>query len=556
MQDKFSTRTREGDKKFLEIPNLKQNPINLPIIMAALNGEMDELTKLLKNGWPNSALQQFIFLYLFQMELHLKQRIHNRYEVIKLLVQKEANINDILFSPLDFETVKAIAEGGGNLKYSKFNYTPLHAIVTNPVNLNPKEHIECLLKNGVDPNKSTEFGTALHVSIANESFDVNEKHHIPKYLIHCLDQYHYDWNIPDSEGKTPLILAAKVRSPALVKQLIEKKTKDKANIHLNAQDHKGRTALHFACALGDSESTQVLLSAGASLEMPDRQGKLAFDYTKLDEASVRNILEEIHIDPDRDENAINNHVLRADTYQPVTILEEGVSLTFFSRKKDWDKFGEALITKVQNKPYQQEKWREHDIKHFKVQGNLSGKPLISACREGQQNVRSCFLADIAKKPLTYAQLLEKTKEALKNDPTIQPFLGFIEANNLPRALREVCATGKNVLAAMLIAYVVNANLPIKDYINQASTNGKTALHWAACSAHETGDTSLVELLLTYGPDATIRDKAKHLYSDYLTSESFNTTASSRTSILSTATHSSNNALNEEEDDFGLGCSIL
>ncbi len=487
------------------------------------------LKKSLKKGWPNRELKKLIIPYLFELELNTR-RIKNRSEVIKFLIAKGAEVGDILVSSLDFEAIKAFGENGVNLNYSNFGYTPLHAAVTSSENPERKEQIEYLLKKGVDPNKNTEklqVGTALHLTMANESFEIDAqhntvtKHDIAKYLLNLLPQYKYNWNIQDGEGKTPLILAAKMRATDLITQLIAKKNTGEAEINLNAQDNNGRTALHFCCALGDAEGVRALLEAGASVEVVDKQGQLPFDYTSLGVASVRGTLEEIHIDPDRDEYAINNHIVGIDG-TPTRVKKHGAECDLLARKEDWDLFGEKLLTRLKNSHYKEEKWREYDQKFFKLQGNLSGKPLFQACLDGQKQARNDLLTHLTKESLTYTKLLERTKQVLQRNPDkqcVQDVLTAIQNQDFAKALRYASAEGENYLVALIVAHLKTAGLSVKEHIDKPSMNGKTSLHWSAGVVKKTGDKWLLELFLTYQPDTTVRDNAQKLYSDYLPVES-------------------------------------
>ncbi len=509
--------TREGDQFKVIIPNLGVDKENLNIIGAAFRGEVEKLKTLLENGqWPNSEIKQFIIPYLFMLEAEKKITIPTKAEVIKVLVQKGASIS-YTFSNLNFEIVKAIGDGGGDLAIpTSFGATRLHAVNVTGAN-SWKEEFTYLLQKGVDPNKSMDQGTVLHTFIAKETFDINEKHPVPTFLINCLGRYNYDWNTRNLAGETPLIMAAKVRASKLVKQLIAKIKQEGKKIDLNLQDKEGRTAFHISCALGDFESAKALSTAGASFEVHAKQGKLSFDYLTLDEASTRKILEEIQIDPNRDEWAIKNHIVDTN-YNPLKILRDKSPSVMFAKKADWDIFSPNIIHIVKNAPYPSKEQQSHDLKFLNIQGaNLSGKSLITACIEGRKDCLTLFSVNhIAKRPLKYGELLGKVAEMVKYDPSLQTTLKFINENNIPRALRQAVGEGKNQVAAMIIAYADTTN-SIKEYIDQATVEGKTSLHLAAISANSTNDISLVELLISYEADITKQDRTedKKLYSEYL-----------------------------------------
>ena len=71
---------------------------------------------------------------------------------------------------------------------------------------------------------------------------------------------------------TPLILAAKINAAEMVGQLIE------AGARTDEQDHRGFTALHYACIYRNEEAIRKLLDAGASLNLQDAFGKLPLQY--------------------------------------------------------------------------------------------------------------------------------------------------------------------------------------------------------------------------------------------------------------------------------------
>lgn len=74
---------------------------------------------------------------------------------------------------------------------------------------------------------------------------------------------------------TPLILAAKIGSLRLVRELIA------AGADVNAQDYRGFTALHYACMLRDDDMIRALLQARADILAMDVFGNQPVDYYRM-----------------------------------------------------------------------------------------------------------------------------------------------------------------------------------------------------------------------------------------------------------------------------------
>ena len=66
---------------------------------------------------------------------------------------------------------------------------------------------------------------------------------------------------------TPLIWAARKSHPSAVKLLIRYKAT------LDLQDVNGNTALHYACQNKDAKTANILIEAGASLSLPNKNGQ-------------------------------------------------------------------------------------------------------------------------------------------------------------------------------------------------------------------------------------------------------------------------------------------
>jgi hypothetical protein len=72
---------------------------------------------------------------------------------------------------------------------------------------------------------------------------------------------------------TPLIWAARKSHPSAVKLLIRYKAT------LDLQDVNGNTALHYACQNKDAKTANILIEAGASLSLPNKNGQCPFQLS-------------------------------------------------------------------------------------------------------------------------------------------------------------------------------------------------------------------------------------------------------------------------------------
>ncbi|KAG4441988.1 hypothetical protein IFR05_002514 [Cadophora sp. M221] len=82
-----------------------------------------------------------------------------------------------------------------------------------------------------------------------------------------------DATLKTNEGLTPLHIAARGRQSGIVAVLLwEFRNRGVLDRILDAKDHIGRTALHYACRSGRPESVRFLIEAGASFSVRDNVG--------------------------------------------------------------------------------------------------------------------------------------------------------------------------------------------------------------------------------------------------------------------------------------------
>lgn len=226
--------------------------------------------------------------------------------------KQKKQFQDVLFNTTsEIPLFKQVLAGGG-VRYAirEDGASALHFAV---VGYFWQEKIQLLLKAGFNVNychlnKDDPIGgvgTAFHVVIANEAIDRANA------LLDAAakSKQAIDYGLQDGQGKTVLLLAIRVVKPALVKTILQEILKCQNAIEIiNKPDQEGRTALHYACALGLAEIVTLLLQAGADPKITDRDGKTAAQFADLNKEGVNRILESIGIDPERHETAKQNSV--------------------------------------------------------------------------------------------------------------------------------------------------------------------------------------------------------------------------------------------------------
>lgn len=92
-------------------------------------------------------------------------------------------------------------------------------------------------------------------------------------IIEMLIQHKVNLNYRTSEGKTYLHLAIRrMKSNRILTLLIQ------AGVDVNSVNKDKRTALHYASILGNLEACQILINAGALVEIKDMFGLTPIDY--------------------------------------------------------------------------------------------------------------------------------------------------------------------------------------------------------------------------------------------------------------------------------------
>ncbi|NXA72800.1 ZDH13 Palmitoyltransferase, partial [Thryothorus ludovicianus] len=212
--------------------------------------------------------------------------INNRQELVKYYISKGAIVDQL----------------GGDL-----NSTPLHWAVRQ----GHLPMVMLLLKCGADPSLIDGEGfSSIHLAVLFQ--------HMP--IIAYLIAKGQNIDTTDFNGQTPLMLTAqKAMGPEPMRFLL------KFNPSLNAVDNvQKNTALHWAIASGNASAVDLLLEAGASLDVKNIKGETPLDiaYQSQNHFMVYMIQEE-----DRMRNRRNNRLLKTvEKYELFLMLAS--SLTF------------------------------------------------------------------------------------------------------------------------------------------------------------------------------------------------------------------------------------
>lgn len=190
---------------------------------------------------------------------------------------------------------------------------------------------ECLIVGDVN------FGTPLHFALANEQF-------IEAINLSCCSKGKLDCSIKDCEGKTILIIAAKVLAPP---NFMRNFLNNHPNQNLDAQDNSGATALHYACLYGNVKIVEMLIERGADSTIKDNLGLTPLDWVKQKTPEdLMNCLRSISLEPHRDSKAKDNtlnYIALINTKENLEALTERTSSKSFKRANPKDYSGISLM---------------------------------------------------------------------------------------------------------------------------------------------------------------------------------------------------------------------
>lgn len=179
--------------------------------------------------------------------------------------------------------------------------------------------MKALLEHGEDPNIqmaeyqfATYRDTVLHMFMANE--DTNYLEFLD--LVTSAGKK-IDYTVRDEQGKTTLLLAAKIRRPIFVRELLGRG----AHSAIAIPDNEGNNILHVACILGDLETLKLFEQHElfeTLLNQKNMKGKTPADCLNLSEKETITFIKSIFINPNRDINAPKN-AAQPSTFKPANI---------------------------------------------------------------------------------------------------------------------------------------------------------------------------------------------------------------------------------------------
>ncbi|KFW62676.1 Palmitoyltransferase ZDHHC13, partial [Pygoscelis adeliae] len=212
--------------------------------------------------------------------------INNRQELVKYYISKGAIVDQL----------------GGDL-----NSTPLHWAIRQ----GHLPMVMLLLKCGADPSLIDGEGfSSIHLAVLFQ--------HMP--IVAYLISKGQNIDTTDFNGQTPLMLSAqKAIGPEPTRFLL------KFNPSLNAVDNvQKNTALHWAIASGNTSAVDLLLEAGASLDIKNVKGETPLDlaYQSMNRFMVYMVKEE-----ERMRNRRNNRLLKIiEKYELFLLLASSLTL--------------------------------------------------------------------------------------------------------------------------------------------------------------------------------------------------------------------------------------
>jgi len=220
-----------------------------------------------------------------------------KWKLFQLLIKHGAKAQWLVLQPyLSLDRLKQILSWGVDVNTHHLGVSILYIA---GVDSSMGKTLYLLQHPKIDVNQRAADGamdTPLHHLLANEHFE-----HATQYISSAKNKIYI--NLKDGEGKTPLLLAAKLRSFQMVSHIL---AEFQGRVDVDATDLEGRTALHYACAYGDVLMASALLTANANSEARDSKNRTPSNYAAFSKQAVEELLLSIEIHPDRDIKADRN----------------------------------------------------------------------------------------------------------------------------------------------------------------------------------------------------------------------------------------------------------
>ncbi|MCD6047910.1 MAG: hypothetical protein K0S08_1557 [Gammaproteobacteria bacterium] len=322
-------------------------------------------------------------------------------------------------------------------------------------------------------------------------------------FIKSAKQYKKDinFNAKTLFNQTTLILACSLRDTEMAKYLIDLKLTGEASLDVNVRDRDGRTALHYACLLGDIETATLLVQAGAKILIEDNWGDTPLKLAYFSKNKLENHLEDMNIIPWRDEKAKQDYfcgntdaALRLVTPRKTTLCEivankKNLPLLLKTLKENYilnhRKYIETKEEEALNDEEKQVLLKQAEI--------FTGKSILNAALEGQIKIRQAFttkeLEAVFQQEVSHGQA-SKVETMLKESPAI---LSTTDIQTKQTAL-HLAAIANNVETAKIL---LSNHVPI----DSQDIHGNTALHLAC----QKTSYLIIEALLYAGANTTLRN---------------------------------------------------
>ena len=239
--------------------------------------------------------------------------------------------------------------------------------------------IKLSIQRGADPNLTHEtHGTVLHIALANESVE------LALSLINLFEELkcNFDYSIRDGEGKTVLMLATLLNQKPVIERLAVLHTQKK-DIGVNIQDTIGRTPLMIAAVLWRPKIIKILYDLGADLEICDSNGTNIDGYLNANATTISAILKSIFVEAERSVSAPHNWIYFNDPMSLPMAYDESDEpekrILISKKAKHW-----ALIEKVLNIARTQKDNPSLYMHIFHQVKSLAEESVLENCLKGQK----------------------------------------------------------------------------------------------------------------------------------------------------------------------------
>ncbi len=304
---------------------------------------------------------------------------------------------------------------------------------------------EMLLKLGADINgvhyRAPHYGTVLHRCLANElPCAVDLVKYIESKRAGTLSNTQFNYRMVDELKQTPLYLAILTRQENVALKLLQLHIKG-IDVGINIPNNEGRTPLMIAAAVGLPNIVCTLLKLGADPLAKDNKGYRFNDYLIFNEQQLKEMLLPI-LNPER--GNLTRHSYLYD-------IDENVTPLCFYNDKEQEKFDDDQYSHlILLSPLPQHANRIKKVFDFLRAEASSGnkesaqrlefmmyqvcnsgdKTFLDVCKEGQHEVKKLLQSSSGQKDFSFAR---------------------------ENALRRACAVGDIVIIQYLLKEGVNPN---------------------------------------------------------------------------------------------------